>query len=125
MTVAPDIETRIRQSFAAQTLMATLGAELVSVEDGRAVIAAPVLLAGLLEGFHSGAFGIGLALLRLVTTDARTLRRLIGKQAEHLNEIAGEKRHRERVGHRPIEIIAGIGTGSLVALIVYQLAAFF
>lgn len=34
---------RIRTSFAAQTMMKTLGAELISVEKGRVVISAPIL----------------------------------------------------------------------------------
>ena len=36
-------ESRIRQSFAAQSMMATLGAELVEIGEGRIVIAAPIL----------------------------------------------------------------------------------
>ncbi|GHF53119.1 PaaI family thioesterase [Seohaeicola zhoushanensis] len=35
-------ESRIRDSFARQTMMTTAGAELVSVEEGRVTIAAPV-----------------------------------------------------------------------------------
>jgi uncharacterized protein (TIGR00369 family) len=37
-----DFETRIRESFARQSMMATVGAELTAVEPGRVVIAAPV-----------------------------------------------------------------------------------
>ena len=36
-------EDRIRQSFAAQSMMTTLGAELVEIGEGRVVIAAPIL----------------------------------------------------------------------------------
>lgn len=36
-------EARIRTSFAAQTMMATLGAELVDITEGRVTIAAPIL----------------------------------------------------------------------------------
>lgn len=39
----PALRARIGGSFARQTLMATLGAELVSVAPGRCVIAAPIL----------------------------------------------------------------------------------
>lgn len=36
-------EARIRRSFAAQSMMTTLGAELVEIGEGRVVIAAPIL----------------------------------------------------------------------------------
>jgi uncharacterized protein (TIGR00369 family) len=36
-------ETRIRASFAAQTLMYTLGAEIIGIGEGRVTIAAPIL----------------------------------------------------------------------------------
>jgi len=38
-----DIKTKIQDSFAAQSLMRTLGAELTSVTPGRVEIAAPIL----------------------------------------------------------------------------------
>jgi uncharacterized protein (TIGR00369 family) len=38
-----DIETRIRDSFARQSMMESVGAELVSVEFGKVTIASPVL----------------------------------------------------------------------------------
>jgi uncharacterized protein (TIGR00369 family) len=37
------IQSRIQNSFAAQTMMATLGATLDEVEEGRVVISAPIL----------------------------------------------------------------------------------
>ena len=37
------LEARIRDSFAAQSMMATLGAELAEIAPGRVVIAAPIL----------------------------------------------------------------------------------
>lgn len=39
----PEIAARIRDSFARQSLMATLGAELVALAPGRCEIAAPIL----------------------------------------------------------------------------------
>ena len=38
-----DIETKVRNSFAAQSMMTTLGAELKNVELGKVTISAPVL----------------------------------------------------------------------------------
>lgn len=53
---------KVRRSFARQSLMATLGAEMVEVAPGRAVIAAPILdIARQQHGFaHAGAtFALG------------------------------------------------------------------
>ena len=38
-----DIESRIRASFARQSMMQSLGAELTSVSDGEVIITAPIL----------------------------------------------------------------------------------
>lgn len=57
-----DIEQRIRESFGKQTMMQTLGAELVSVDQGRVVIAAAILPTSLQQhgAGHAGlAFSIG------------------------------------------------------------------
>jgi uncharacterized protein (TIGR00369 family) len=42
MLVSPEIEFRVRQSFALQTFMTTINAEIAEVEAGRVVIEAPV-----------------------------------------------------------------------------------
>lgn len=60
--MSPDIEQKIRQSFAAQAMMATLGARLVALSDGAAVIEAPILPGSRQQhGFgHAGlTFAIG------------------------------------------------------------------
>ncbi|WBU56475.1 PaaI family thioesterase [Paracoccus sediminicola] len=57
-----DIETRIRDSFGKQTMMQSLGAEIVSVEKGRVVITSPILPTALQQhgAGHAGlAFSIG------------------------------------------------------------------
>ena len=57
-----DIDTRIRDSFGKQSMMRTLGAEVISVEAGRVVIAAPILPTSLQQqgAGHAGlAFSIG------------------------------------------------------------------
>ncbi len=55
----PDYERIVRDSFARQGFMATLGAELVSVEPGRAEIAVPYsgAIAQQHGYFHGGAIG--------------------------------------------------------------------
>ena len=42
MTLAPEIEAKIRQSFNAQTLMSTLHATLDEISHGHVVISAPI-----------------------------------------------------------------------------------
>ncbi|SHL30816.1 uncharacterized domain 1-containing protein [Roseovarius litoreus] len=61
-TMAPVTEDRIRQSFAAQSLMATFGATLARVEEGVVEIEAPILPGSRQQhGFaHAGlTFAIG------------------------------------------------------------------
>ncbi|MEQ9037905.1 MAG: PaaI family thioesterase [Silicimonas sp.] len=43
MKLTPQIEAKVRASFARQTMMATLGAELLDLGPGTARIAAPIL----------------------------------------------------------------------------------
>lgn len=60
--MSPDIEQKIRQSFAAQAMMTTLGARLVDLSDGAVVIEAPILPGSRQQhGFgHAGlTFAIG------------------------------------------------------------------
>ena len=57
-----DLETRIRDSFARQTMMQTLGATLAAVTPGHVIITAPVLPTTLQQhgAGHAGlAFSIG------------------------------------------------------------------
>ncbi|SDD39696.1 uncharacterized domain 1-containing protein [Paracoccus isoporae] len=57
-----EIEDRVRQSFAKQTMMQTLGASLESVAEGRVVIVSPILPSVLQQqgAGHAGlAFSIG------------------------------------------------------------------
>jgi len=60
--LSPEIEASIRRSFAAQTMMATFGADLVAVSQGHARIEAPILPGSLQQhGYaHAGlTFAIG------------------------------------------------------------------
>ncbi len=62
MTVSVEIEQKIRRSFAAQSLMATLGAQILSIAEGMVEIEAPIAEGSLQQqGFaHAGlTFAIG------------------------------------------------------------------
>ena len=62
MSLALEIEAKIRASFARQSFMATLGAELLTVEEGRLTLAAPITPSVLQQhgAAHAGlAFSLG------------------------------------------------------------------
>ncbi|MBT8425559.1 MAG: PaaI family thioesterase [Silicimonas sp.] len=62
MSLAPDIAAKVRASFARQTMMRTLGAELVDLGHGTATISAPILPTSLQQqdaGHAALTFAIG------------------------------------------------------------------
>jgi acid phosphatase family membrane protein YuiD len=91
-----------------------------------AIVSSMAALIGLREGVSHPAFGIAIAVAFIVILDAASLRRQVGKQAIAVNRLAsGDASHpllRERIGHTPVEIAAGIIVGILVALAVYRMS---
>ena len=81
MSLAPDIAAKVRASFARQTMMATLGAELAEIEAGRVVISAPLLPTSLQQDgaghaaltFAIGDSAAGYAALTLMQPEAEVL----------------------------------------------------
>lgn len=62
MSLPPDIVAKVRASFARQTMMQTLGAELVDLGTGTATITAPILATSLQQqdaGHAALTFAIG------------------------------------------------------------------
>jgi acid phosphatase family membrane protein YuiD len=92
-----------------------------------AIVASMATLIALKEGINHPAFGVALTLTFIVILDASSLRRQVGKHAVLLNQLAQaanvKSQLRERMGHTLIEIIAGIGTGALVALVISKLVS--
>lgn len=90
-----------------------------------AIVSSAVALVGLREGVNHPAFGIGVALAFVVMLDASSLRKQVGRHAAALNRLNGgdpaKPQLRERIGHTPLEILAGIGTGVVVALVMNRL----
>jgi len=83
---------------------------------------------GLEYGFNSVHFALAASFAIVVMFDAQGVRRATGRQASILNKITEdiywqgrvqERRLRELVGHTPIEVIAGLILGILIALIAY------
>lgn len=83
---------------------------------------------GLEKGLDYPGFAISLIFTLLIIRDAAGLRRQLGNQGTVLNELVDDldddnyldKRYPrllERIGHTPVQIIAGSLLGSLIALI--------
>lgn len=92
-----------------------------------AIVSCTTALIGLREGVEHPAFGVAITLAFIVMLDAATLRRQVGKQAERINQWQFETalpRLRERMGHSPWEIFAGILVGILVAVMMNQVVLF-
>jgi acid phosphatase family membrane protein YuiD len=87
-----------------------------------AIVSSVAALIAFKEGLEHPAFGVALALAFIVMLDANSLRRQVGKHAEALNRLnAGRDEappFRERMGHTPWEIAAGIAVGIGVAAII-------
>lgn len=75
------------------------------------------------EGIDSPALGVAIALSFVVILDASSLRKKVGDHAKRLNTLTPDEQPlRERIGHTPFEIIGGILTGLVTALIINNLA---
>jgi len=92
-----------------------------------AIVSSMAALIAFREGIGSPAFGVALTLAFIVILDASSLRKQIGRQAVAINALteasAGPPRLRERIGHTPLEIAAGIVVGIAVARAVLFLAS--
>ena len=91
-----------------------------------AIVSSMAALIALREGIGSAAFGVALTLAFIVILDATSLRKQVGRQAAVINTLTGAPegtpRLRERMGHSPVEIVAGITVGIVVAKVVQYLA---
>ena len=81
------------------------------------------MMIGLNEGFDSPLFAIALVFTFIVSYDAMGLRMESGLQAEAINKIFDEifkdgsmKKLKEKLGHKPQEVLVGLIFGTLSAL---------
>jgi len=88
-----------------------------------ALVTALAAAIGFYQGWDSAAFAISVILAVIVIRDAAGFRRILGKHAFELNQIIHTLRPennykfqhlRERLGHTPLEILAGMALGILV-----------
>lgn len=85
-----------------------------------AIVCSVAAMTAFREGIESSTFVIALTLAFIVMMDAMDLRRKIGHHAERLNHLAPDlPKLRERVGHSPFEVLAGVFTGLLTATLIH------
>ncbi len=91
-------------------------------------VTAMVTSVGLYEGVATALFGVTLMFTIVVICDAQGVRWSTGKQAEILNKIMDdiywkkriqEDRLKELIGHTPMQVVAGILVGLIVAFALY------
>ena len=93
-----------------------------------ATVSALATAVGLYVGFDSVIFALSLAFAIIVTFDAQGVRRATGKQAEILNKMLEDiywKKHiqedrlKELLGHTPVQALAGVVFGIVIALLLW------
>ncbi len=81
---------------------------------------------GFEAGFHSHLFALAAAFTVIVLFDAQGVRRWSGRQAQVLNRLLEdmyfrrriqEERLKELLGHTPLEVVAGMVLGIVVAVV--------
>lgn len=95
------------------------------------MMSALIYLIGYSQGINTPAFATAFIIALLVISDALRLRMYIGSYGRTLNNLldhlrieddfVGPNKLKERVGHRPSEILAGIVVGILTAIIFVRL----
>ncbi len=85
-----------------------------------AIVSSTAALIALKHGIDTPAFGVALTLCFIVMMDAMSLRCELGKHAERLNKMSRDQKFRERLGHRPHEVLAGIVVGIFTAFVVFS-----
>ena len=92
-----------------------------------AIVSSMAALIAFREGIGSPAFGVALTLAFIVILDSSSLRKQVGRQAKAINALTEASsvapRLRERMGHTPVEIGAGILVGIVVARAVLLVAS--
>jgi acid phosphatase family membrane protein YuiD len=95
-----------------------------------AIVCALVTSSGIVEGISSNFFILTLVFAMIVLRDSMGVRRAAGLQAKSLNNLGKQSAEKnglefnpvkEIQGHTPLEIIAGVLLGILIAVIFYLL----
>ncbi len=92
------------------------------------LVTATMLSVGLFDGFNTAAFAVAFAVMMIVVYDAAGVRRQAGFHAEKINAIINEllaghpisgEQLNEVLGHTPRQVIGGVVTGIVIALLVW------
>lgn len=93
-----------------------------------ALITGAALSIGLFVGFGTPIFALAVAIATIVTYDAAGVRRQAGIHAQRINLILSEvlsghplseTQLKEVLGHTPFEVMAGVFTGIVTALVIW------
>jgi len=88
-----------------------------------AIVSSMAVLIAFKEGLNHPAFGISVTLAFIVMLDATSLRREVGRHSAAINKLipseSDSPKLRERMGHTPLEIVAGILVGIVVGASIY------
>ncbi len=88
-----------------------------------AIVCSVAAMTAFREGVESSVFVVALTLAFIVMMDAMDLRLKIGQHAERLNLLSSDlPKLRERVGHTPVEVLAGVLTGIITATLIHTIA---
>jgi hypothetical protein len=84
-----------------------------------AVVSSIAALIAIKDGIDTPAFGVAITFAFIVILDAISLRKQIERHAIEINKLMCFSEPqvilRERIGHSPLEVLAGIITGVMVA----------
>lgn len=90
-----------------------------------AIVSSMAALIAFKEGLTQPAFGVAVTVAFIVILDANSLRRNVGKHAAAINQLNQAQpelpKLRERMGHTPLEILAGIVVGIYCAWLIHIL----
>jgi hypothetical protein len=92
-----------------------------------AMVVSLATIVGLAEGFHSSLFAVSVILAIIVIRDAVGLRQYLGQHGTTLNKLVNDlqddevleskyPRLLEKIGHTPLQVLAGSLLGFLVSL---------
>jgi len=89
-----------------------------------ATVTAVAVIIGLKDGWGSAIFAVALTVASVVIYDAIMVRRSSGEQGDSLTALIKEQKSNVRLprvskGHSPIEALAGIILGVVIAIVVY------
>lgn len=97
-----------------------------------ALFASLVIMAGLMEGWHSFAFAISFIMYLVIVRDAAGIRQHLGRHGQMLKDMITEhaKDHNHtipheqivtRLGHTPLQVVIGTICGIILTAIQYSI----